>query len=64
MSKLKEIRTTKGLTQFELAKRSNINTADISKIETGIIGKPYPKWRKAIADALEIPEKEVFPEAK
>lgn len=62
MTKLKEVRLAKGLTQFELAKRCDINPADISKIETGVIGRPYAKWRKAIAAALEVKENELFPE--
>ncbi len=64
MNKLKEYRIVKGLTQFELAKRSNINPADISKIETGIIARPYAKWRKAIAEVLGVSESEVFLEVK
>ncbi len=61
MTKLREIRLAQGLTQFELAKRSNVYPADISKIEAGIV-RPYEKWRKALALALNVPEEALFPE--
>lgn len=61
MNLLKEIRTLKGLTQFELSMRTRIHPIEISRIERGIV-KPYPGWRRRIAAALEVPEEEIFGE--
>ena len=61
MTKLREIRQAKGLTQWELAKKANVYPDTVSKIERGIIGKPYQKWRQALARALEVSESELFP---
>jgi len=57
---LREIRKARGLTQFALAKISNVSPADISKIENNLV-KPYPAWRQRIAAALGMPEDKIFP---
>lgn len=61
MNLLKEIRLIKGLTQFELSIRTKIHPIEISRIERGIV-KPYPGWRRRIAAALGVSEKEIFGE--
>lgn len=61
MNNLKVIRTSKGLSQFSLAKIANITPADLSRIENNKI-YVYPKWRKRISEALQVPEKELFPD--
>lgn len=59
MNNLKEIRTSKGLSQFDLAKVADITPADISRIENNKI-YVYPNWRKRISEALQVPEDEIF----
>jgi len=61
MNLLKEIRTKKGFSQLTLAKLTNIAPTDISRIENGWL-KPYAGWRKRLAKALGVAEKELFPE--
>lgn len=60
-NKLKEIREIRGLSQFELAKLADITPSDISRIENSKIFA-YPGWRKRLANALEVEEKEIWPE--
>jgi transcriptional regulator with XRE-family HTH domain len=61
MNLLKEIRIKKGLSQLTLAKLTNIAPTDISRIENGWL-RPYPGWRKRLAKALRVTERELFPE--
>ncbi len=61
MNKLKYLRIEKGMTQFELAKLSNISQTDICRIENGDI-RPYPGWRQRLAQGLGVSENEIFPE--
>lgn len=61
-NRLREERLLRGLTQLELAKRTDIHPVEISRIERGVV-KPYPGWRKRLAAALNVPEYELFPEA-
>lgn len=61
MNSLKEIRTSKELSQFDLAKIADITPADISRIENNKI-YVYPNWRKRISEALQVPEEEIFPD--
>lgn len=61
MNLLKEIRNKRGLSQLSLAKLTNIAPGDISRIENGWI-RPYAGWRKRLARALGVTEKELFPE--
>ena len=61
MNLLKEIRIQKGYSQLTLAKLTNIAPSDISRIENGWV-RPYAGWRKRLAKALGVSEKELFPE--
>lgn len=61
MNQLKKIRELKGLSQFELAKKADITPSDISRIENNKIFA-YPGWRARLAEALDIPQNELFPE--
>ncbi len=58
-NRVKEARSKEGISQFELAKRSNIAQSNISQIENGKIF-PYPGWRKRIAAALNLEEDYLF----
>lgn len=62
MNTLKQTRTSRGLSQLDLAKLTNIGPAEISRIENGWL-KPYPGWRKRLAKALKVSELELFPDA-
>lgn len=61
MNLLKEIRTKRGFSQLTLAKKTNIAPSDISRIENGWL-RPYLGWRKRLARALGVAEKELFPD--
>jgi transcriptional regulator with XRE-family HTH domain len=61
MNNLKNIREMKKLSQFELAKLADITPSDISRIENNKI-YAYPGWRERLANALEVEEKEIWPD--
>ena len=61
MNKLKEVRKQLGFSQLTLAKLTNIAPTEISRIENGWL-RPFPGWRKRLAKALDVTEKELFPE--
>lgn len=60
-NRLKEHREKVGLSQTELAWRAKMAAQNISAIERGKLA-PWPKARKALAEALSISESELFPE--
>jgi transcriptional regulator with XRE-family HTH domain len=60
-NRLKEYREKAGLSQTELAWRARVAGQNISAIERGTLA-PWPKARKALAEALQIAEAELFPE--
>jgi len=60
-NRLKEYREKAGLSQTELAWRARIAGQNISAIERGTLA-PWPKARKALAEALKVSEIELFPE--
>lgn len=63
MNRLKEARGEKGISQLKLAFLTGISPGDISRIECGWI-RPYPSWRKRLAEALGTTESELFPSEK
>ncbi|MFC1955221.1 helix-turn-helix transcriptional regulator [Chloroflexota bacterium] len=60
-NRLKEYREKAGLSQTELAWMSRMAGQNISAIERGTLA-PWPKARKALAEALKVAETELFPE--
>ena len=60
-NRLKEYRERAGLSQTELAWRARIAGQNISAIERGTLA-PWPRARKALAEALKVTEAELFPE--
>ena len=60
-NRLKEYREKAGLSQTELAWRAKVAGQNISAIERGTLA-PWPKARKALAEALKVAESELFPE--
>jgi len=60
-NRLKEYREKAGLSQTELAWRSRMAGQNISAFERGTLA-PWPRARKALAEALNITETELFPE--
>jgi len=61
-NRLKEYRERAGFSQTELAWRARMASQNISAIERGTLA-PWPKAKKALAEALKVPEAELFPEA-
>lgn len=59
-NKLREIRTGLGLSQLQLSFLSRVPNCVISDFERGIRA-PWPKARRALAQALRVPEGEIFP---
>ena len=53
----------RGITRYRLSKMAKISTQDLYSALGG--KKPlYPNWKKRIAQALEIPEEELFKEVR
>ena len=60
-NRLKEYRERAGLSQTELAWRARMAGQNISAIERGTMA-PWPRARKALAEALQVAEIELVPE--
>ena len=60
-NKLKELRESRGMSQFDLSLKSRISPSEISRLENGKI-YPYPGWRRKLSNALNVPQNEIFPE--
>jgi len=60
-NRLKEYRERAGLSQTELAWLAKMAGQNISAIERGTLA-PWPRARKALAEALKVAETELFPE--
>lgn len=54
MSKIQEVRTSRGMTQQKLSEMANISRTGLSLIETGA-AEPRIETLKKIAQALDIP---------
>jgi len=59
-NRLREIRTGLGLSQLQLSFLSRVPNCVISDFERGI-RTPWPKAKRALAQALRRPESEIFP---
>ncbi len=60
-NRLKEYRERAGLSQTELAWQARMAGQNISAIERGTLA-PWPRAKKALAEALQVAETELFPE--
>ena len=60
-NRLKEYREKAGIPQTELAWSSRLAGQNISAFERGTLA-PWPKAKKALAEALQVDEDELFPE--
>lgn len=61
--KLNRVMLERGITRYRLSKMAKISTQDLYSALGG--KKPlYPNWKKRIAQALEIPEEELFKEVR
>jgi transcriptional regulator with XRE-family HTH domain len=60
-NRLKEYRERAGLSQTKLAWAAKMAAQNISAIERGALA-PWPRARKALAEALKVDESELFPE--
>lgn len=63
MFRLTKLREAKGWSRSELARRTKINQPTISVLESGKIF-PYPKWKRLIAEALEVDPEILFQEVE
>ncbi|MDP1809315.1 MAG: helix-turn-helix transcriptional regulator [Actinomycetota bacterium] len=59
MSKLREFRQAKGLTQTKLARKIKMANSCVSAVETGN-RQPWPNFQKRVSKALGVPESEIF----
>ena len=63
MHKLREARLLRELTQMDLRLRTGINQNKISWIERGYV-EPRPDEKKRLAEALQLPVEQLFPEKR
>ncbi|OPX90292.1 MAG: Helix-turn-helix domain protein [Pelotomaculum sp. PtaB.Bin104] len=61
MSKLKEILKARGLSQGKVSRMADVPASNFCLI-CNDKGYAPPAWRHRIAEALELPEAEIFPE--
>jgi transcriptional regulator with XRE-family HTH domain len=61
ISRHEELRRQFGFTVTELADRVEFSHAYVSMVEGGT-RKPSPRYRRKVAECLEIPEARIFPE--
>lgn len=61
--KLREVIAEKGITTNKLARMTNIASQDLYNAYSGK-KRIYPNWKKRIAEALGIPEEELFEEGR
>ena len=60
---LRAIRLASGTTQSELAERTGVHRSLVSRIERGLVPS-WPRFRKAAATSLGVPERVLFPEVQ
>ncbi len=60
LSRLKEHRERRGLTQMELAKLADVGRATIAAIEAGKRPRPHPATRARLAKALKAKPEDLF----
>lgn len=61
--KLREVIAEKGITTNKLARMTNIASQDLYNAYSGK-KRIYPNWKKRIAEALDVPEEELFEEGR
>jgi transcriptional regulator with XRE-family HTH domain len=59
LSRIKEHRKRRGLTQIELAKISNVGRATIAALETDKRKRVHPATRQKLAKALKVEPREL-----
>jgi transcriptional regulator with XRE-family HTH domain len=61
MNKVREVRQSKGWSCEALARKANMTSTDLSRLERGL-AQAFPAWRQRLAEALETAEGDLFPE--
>lgn len=59
MTRIEFLRREKGITQKDMSSMIQVRQATFAQIERGH-RRPWPKIRKAIAEALEVQEEDLF----
>lgn len=62
-NQVRKKRKEKGLSLRALSRVANIYVSDLSHIERGLT-KVFPAWRLRLSEALDVPEKILFPETE
>lgn len=62
-NKVRHFREKAGISQTELARRIHVACTNLSAIECGRLAA-WPKVRKVLVKALNVPETELFPNGK
>lgn len=63
VSPLRQARERLGLSQTQVSCKTGIHPSTISRLEAGKL-YPYPGWRARLARALQVPQGELFPDAR
>jgi transcriptional regulator with XRE-family HTH domain len=62
--RLRKVRLMQGLSQQDLAAKSGVTAANISRIETGETSQPRPSTLRKLAAALDVPVAELWEESE
>ena len=62
MNTVRAVRLGRGITQTKLARLVEVPESQLCAVERGRL-HPWPKLRRRLAEELEVPERELFPES-
>ncbi|MBN2099870.1 MAG: helix-turn-helix transcriptional regulator [Dehalococcoidia bacterium] len=61
MNMVRAVRVGRGLTQSKLARLVEVPESQLCAVERGRL-HPWPKLRRRLAEELQVPENELFPQ--